>query len=265
MTLGNTILKYRKELGITQESLAKQLEVTNQAVSKWESDQCCPDVMLLPRLADVFDITIDELFGREPKEQPMPKVDGLPWEDDGNLRGVLFQGWKLVGHGKGPKLQLFFKNKVDENVYSDFSIVCGDVGGSVEAGADVQCTNVAGSVHAGADVNCSAVMGSVEAGCDVQCTNVGCDVNAGCDVECGGDVVGYVEAGGDVTCQNVLAGYVEAGGDVTCGDVTNGYVEAGGDMNCQNVTNGYVEAGGDVTCGSVEGNVSAGGDVTIKK
>ena len=63
MTLGNTISKYRKTLGITQEALAQQLEVTNQAVSKWESDQCCPDVMLLPRLADIFDITIDELFG----------------------------------------------------------------------------------------------------------------------------------------------------------------------------------------------------------
>ena len=62
MTLGNTISKYRKALGITQEALAQQLEVTNQAVSKWESDQCCPDVMLLPRLADLFGITIDELF-----------------------------------------------------------------------------------------------------------------------------------------------------------------------------------------------------------
>ena len=112
MTLGNTILKYRKELGITQESLAQQLEVTNQAVSKWESDQCCPDVMLLPRLADIFGITIDELFGREAPAKP-EMVDGLPWEDDGNLRGVLFRGHELIGHGVGPKLKLFFQKKVD--------------------------------------------------------------------------------------------------------------------------------------------------------
>ena len=262
MSLGTMILKYRKELGITQESLAQQLEVTNQAVSKWESDQCCPDVMLLPRLADIFGITIDALFEREVPEKTAQMVAGLPWEDDGNLRGVLFRGHELIGHGVGPKLKLFFQKKVDANVYSDFSVVCGDVGGSVEAGADVQCTNVAGSVHAGADVNCGAVMGSVEAGCDVQCTNVGCDVNAGCDVkcegiggnveagcdvECGGDVVGYVEAGGDVTCQNVLAGYVEAGGDVTCGSVE-----------------GNVSAGGDVRCGNVGGPIDAGGDVIVK-
>lgn len=40
MTLGNKIATYRKKLGITQEGLAKKLDVTNQAVSKWESDQC---------------------------------------------------------------------------------------------------------------------------------------------------------------------------------------------------------------------------------
>ena len=71
MSLGSVISKYRKELGITQESLAQQLEVTNQAVSKWESDQCCPDVMLLPRLADIFGITIDALFEREAPAQPV--------------------------------------------------------------------------------------------------------------------------------------------------------------------------------------------------
>ena len=63
MTLGNRIAYYRKRMGVTQDALAQQLEVTNQAVSKWESDQCCPDIQLLPRLADIFGITIDELFG----------------------------------------------------------------------------------------------------------------------------------------------------------------------------------------------------------
>ena len=234
MTLGNTISKYRKALRITQEALAQQLEVTNQAVSKWESDQCCPDVMLLPRLADIFDITIDELFGREPKEKPVQTVAGLPWEDVGNLRGVLFKGWKLMDHGKAPKFQLFFKKRVDENVYSKFTVVCGDVGGCVEADGDVNCTDVTGSVNAGADVNCGAVMGSVE-------------------------------AGGDVTCQGNVDGYVEAGGDITCQDVLSGNVEAGCDVSCRDIANGYVSAGGDVTCGDVGGPIDAGGDVTIQK
>ena len=249
MSLGSVISKYRKELGITQESLAQQLEVTNQAVSKWESDQCCPDVMLLPRLADIFGITIDELFGREPKEKPVQTVDGLPWEDDGNLRGVLYKGWKLIGHGKGPKLQLFFEQKIDADVYSDFSVVCGDVGGSVEAGGDVHCSSsIGGDVEAGGEVSCATVCGNVECGGEVSCAHV----------------EGNIEAGGDVNCATV-EGYVEAGGDVTCGNVVNGYVEAGGNVTCSDVINGYVSAGGDVTCGDVGGPIDAGGDVTIKK
>ena len=65
MSLGNNILILQKKAGLTQEALAKKLCVTNQAVSKWETDQCCPDTMLLPDLADALDCTIDSLFGRE--------------------------------------------------------------------------------------------------------------------------------------------------------------------------------------------------------
>ena len=264
MSLGSVISKYRKELGITQESLAQQLEVTNQAVSKWEGDQCCPDVMLLPRLADIFGISIDELFGREPKEKPVHTVAGLPWEDDGNLRGVLYKGWKLVGHGKGPKLQLFFKQNVGENVYSDFSVVCGDVAGSVTAKGDVQCGTVMNFVNVGGDLKCENIGCDVNCGGDVTCAGVGGNINTGGDVRCG-NVGGYIETGGDVSCQGNVDGYVEAGGDVSCQDVLSGYVEAGGDVSCRDVTSGYVSAGGDVTCGDVGGPIDAGGDVTIKK
>ena len=53
----------RREKGLTQEDLAKALGVTNQAVSKWESAQCCPDIQLLPELAKLFDVSVDELLG----------------------------------------------------------------------------------------------------------------------------------------------------------------------------------------------------------
>ncbi|MBQ7875430.1 MAG: helix-turn-helix domain-containing protein [Oscillospiraceae bacterium] len=65
MSLGSNISKYRKEAGMTQEALAQKLNVTNQAVSKWETDQCCPDTMLLPKIADILRTSIDGLFGRE--------------------------------------------------------------------------------------------------------------------------------------------------------------------------------------------------------
>ena len=56
----------RRQKGLTQEALAQQLGVTNQTVSKWESGQCCPDILLLPVLADLFGVSVDELMGHTP-------------------------------------------------------------------------------------------------------------------------------------------------------------------------------------------------------
>ncbi len=64
-TLGKRIAQYRKNKGLTQEKLAEALGVTAQAVSKWENDLSCPDINILPRLAEIFGITTDELLGRE--------------------------------------------------------------------------------------------------------------------------------------------------------------------------------------------------------
>lgn len=61
--LNKQIAHLRKKKGITQEELAQALGVTNQSVSKWESAQCCPDVMFIPQIANYFGVTTDELFG----------------------------------------------------------------------------------------------------------------------------------------------------------------------------------------------------------
>ena len=65
MKLHEQIFVLRKSMGVTQEELARVLGVTNQAVSKWESAQCSPDIQLLPDIADYFGVSVDELMGHE--------------------------------------------------------------------------------------------------------------------------------------------------------------------------------------------------------
>lgn len=62
--LGETIAKYRKEEGITQEELGRAVGVSTQAVSRWECGGT-PDVELLPVIADRLHISVDALFGRD--------------------------------------------------------------------------------------------------------------------------------------------------------------------------------------------------------
>ena len=66
ININEQIAYYRKQRGLTQEDVARALGVTNQAVSKWESAQCCPDITLLPELADLFEVSVDKLLGRKP-------------------------------------------------------------------------------------------------------------------------------------------------------------------------------------------------------
>lgn len=65
--IGKMISACRKEKGITQEELAAHLGVSKPAVSKWESGQSYPDILLLPELASYFNITVDRLIGYEPQ------------------------------------------------------------------------------------------------------------------------------------------------------------------------------------------------------
>lgn len=65
MTLGEKLNQHRKAKNYTQDYVAEVLGVTPQAVSKWENDQSCPDIMLLPRIADLYETTTDELLSRE--------------------------------------------------------------------------------------------------------------------------------------------------------------------------------------------------------
>lgn len=65
-TVGHTIAEGRRALGLTQDELAQRLGVTKAAVSKWEQMASLPDISLLPGIASLLDLTVDELLGWDP-------------------------------------------------------------------------------------------------------------------------------------------------------------------------------------------------------
>lgn len=72
LNFSENIVNLRHKKGITQEELADFVGVTKASVSKWETKQSLPDIMLLPQLAAYFEVTVDDLLGYEPnlsKEQ----------------------------------------------------------------------------------------------------------------------------------------------------------------------------------------------------
>lgn len=98
-TIGKRIASLRKRKHMTQEQLAEQVGVSAQAVSKWENDLSCPDINLLPKLAEVFGVTTDNLLGMPEPQSPAPEQLGFhlnlgddeDGEEDNNPNGLSFQ------------------------------------------------------------------------------------------------------------------------------------------------------------------------------
>lgn len=61
-TFGNMVAVLRKEKGMTQVELAEKMGVTDKAVSKWERDISFPDVSSIPKLAEILEVSVDELM-----------------------------------------------------------------------------------------------------------------------------------------------------------------------------------------------------------
>jgi len=65
MKIGESIAKLRTEHKLTQEELGEKVGVSRQAVTKWESDESVPELSKLVALADVFEVSLDRLVGRD--------------------------------------------------------------------------------------------------------------------------------------------------------------------------------------------------------
>ena len=89
MTIGKRIAALRREKGLKQDDLAQMLEVSPQAVSKWENDQTCPDISLLPKLAKSLGISVDELLSG--KQEVQPVVTLVPEEHRKDIKDMMLR------------------------------------------------------------------------------------------------------------------------------------------------------------------------------
>jgi transcriptional regulator with XRE-family HTH domain/cytoskeletal protein CcmA (bactofilin family) len=231
------LVQLRKSAQLTQDSLASQLGVTYQAVSKWETGSCYPDVTLLPKIAVVFGTTVDYLLGREeapaakteageaqvasdktapPSPDAPPSTDDIPTTIDVDVPGDL-------------EIRLYCKGRqvAESRVNGTVTVrVLGRVR-DVACQTNLVCDEIEGD---------AAVQGSLDCHGDI-----GGDVSVGGSLRLKGDI------GGDVHVENNLECYGDIGGDVSATRVTAG--EIGGDVSATTVAAG--EIGGDVSARTV--------------
>ena len=100
-TLGKRIAALRKQKELRQDDIAQLLDVSPQAVSKWENDQTCPDIGLLPKLAQILGVTTDELLSGK---QELQEVRLLPPEERRDIKDMLLR--IIVDSADGDKVQV---------------------------------------------------------------------------------------------------------------------------------------------------------------
>ena len=102
-TLGRRIARLRREKELKQEELAAKLDISGQAVSKWENDQTCPDITALPALADILGVTVDELLTGK-TEEALPAVRLLPPNERKNINDMILR--VIVNSSSGDKVRV---------------------------------------------------------------------------------------------------------------------------------------------------------------
>ena len=103
-TLGKRIGALRREKGLKQDELAEKLGISPQAVSKWETDQTCPDISLLPQLAKLLGVSVDELLSG--KQESTPAVRMLPEAERKNIEDMMLRIVVESGDGDHVRVNL---------------------------------------------------------------------------------------------------------------------------------------------------------------
>ena len=102
-TLGRRIAQLRRERELKQDELAAMLDVSPQAVSKWENDQTCPDISALPKLAEILGVTVDDLLtGKSQEKEPAVRI--LPPAERKDINDMILR--IVVESGGGDKVRV---------------------------------------------------------------------------------------------------------------------------------------------------------------
>ena len=100
-TFGQRFTRLRKNLGLKQDDIAVKVNISAQAVSKWENDLSAPDISTLPLLADILNVSLDELLGREIEETKV-----LPKEERKDVNSLILRINILSSDGDKVKVNL---------------------------------------------------------------------------------------------------------------------------------------------------------------
>ncbi len=100
-TIGKRIAALRREKGLKQEDVAQVLDVSSQAVSKWENNQSCPDISLLPKLAKLLGVSVDTLLSGEEEK---PAVVFVPEQKRKDIKEMMLR--VVIDSADGDKVRI---------------------------------------------------------------------------------------------------------------------------------------------------------------
>lgn len=123
ITVGRKIYELRKSKDITQEKLASEMGVSIAAVSKWETGNSIPDILMLCSIADFFDVSTDELLGRVKNKKKVIVVDDVEFVRV-SLKKILSEnGCEIIGEAiEGKELLNMLKKKKADLIFLDINM-----------------------------------------------------------------------------------------------------------------------------------------------
>lgn len=112
MSLGNSLFNARKKKGLSQEDVAQKLQISRQTISKWELDETLPDIYQAKKLANLYQLSLDELIDFDFETKEIQEI--IERMDDKVTQKI---NWTKAWSKKYPVLATY-QNKVETAIYA---------------------------------------------------------------------------------------------------------------------------------------------------